>query len=101
MTIGLLPHDPIAGETMTWDIKHMLDIENFIADANRQTNIIQEVSCNELKVHVRLNKWKSVNGLMDVQDGANSPNMQDVLRLIGLAIGNHNAFVPKRLGRQK
>ena len=76
----------------------MLDIEKFNADANRQTNIIQEVSCNELTIHIRSNKWKSVNGLMDDWDGADSPNMQDVLRhsrLIGLAIGN-----PKRIRSQ-
>jgi hypothetical protein len=46
---------------------------------------------NKLEIHVRLNQWKYVYGLMDVRDETNCPNMQDVLchsQLLGLATGN-------------
>ena len=92
MTVGVLPCNPIPNETMTWDIEHMLDIGILNADANRQTNVTQEVSFNDKDNLVRLNKWKCINGLTEVQDGANNLDMQDVFhhsQLLGLAIGNH------------
>lgn len=54
-----------------------------------QKNITEEVLFNHKDINVRLNNLKYVNNLMNVWDGANKPNMQDVLyhfQLPGLAI---------------
>lgn len=82
VTMGVLPWDSVSCETMTWDIKFMLDIESFNADIDKHTNVTQEVVFNDKNIHIRfrLNECKYINGLMDIWDGANSPSMPNVFR---------------------
>ena len=49
---------PVLCKTMTWDIEHMLDVENFSTNAYKQTNVTQEVSFHKLEICGRLNKWE-------------------------------------------
>ena len=64
-------------------MQHTLEIESCNAYAKKQTKITWEVSFNDIEIHIRLIKWKYINDLMDILDGAN----------------NHMCTHPRRLGR--
>lgn len=74
VTMGVLPREPVLGETRAWDMKYMLDIPNFECDEEKQADVVQVVLFNDKHIDVNLYEWKYVNGLMNIQDKANSPS---------------------------
>ena len=78
--MGVLPWDLVPSETMTWDIKFMLDIESFNAGIDKHTNVTHEVAFNDKNIHIMLNECIYINDLLDTWDGANSPNMPNVFQ---------------------
>lgn len=51
LTMVVLPRDIVPSETIIWDMEHMVDVENFNANADRQQTAIQEV-LNELEIQI-------------------------------------------------
>lgn len=104
VAIGVLPRDPILGQTMTWDMENMLDVQNFQRYEERQKVINQEVV---FKTKIFMSSWTSGHtstalwtfGIETIalicKRCSAIPNCQ------GLPLGTTFALVHKRLGRCK
>lgn len=73
---GVLSHKLVLGEMMTCDIEYknyhwMFNILSVMK--TRKKDVTEAMSFNGKDIHVKLNKWKYVNGLYGHLDGANSP----------------------------
>ena len=77
-----MPCKPILSEMTTWDMEHMLDVQSFEVNREWWEVVTQDVSFNDIDFHVRLNEWKYINNLMDVQDKGNSLGMQHYFKYL-------------------
>lgn len=75
----------------TLEMEHRLDVQSFEVNKARRGNVASKESFNNIEVHIRLNKRKFVNGLMDVRDSSTNMDMQVFHRhhKTTLEIGNH------------
>lgn len=96
VTMGVLPREPVLGETRAWDMKYMLDIPNFECDEEKQADVVQ-VYCS--MTNILMSTWMSGNMSMALWIFKTKPiapvrygysrRMQNYhFQVPGLAIGN-------------